>query len=316
VLVAAGHLAAVAPAVAVLTKGVLRAMFFTKLKVALGVVLVVAALGVSGVAYRPADAQPTQPPKRAEGKPQTELEALRRENELLKLNLEVVLEKVRAQEAELRSLRRAKATEERVRTEDEWSALKAQWFAGMRAREVAAERDRQTTTPAAMREVDAALKALREARDDAARQRVALQVQVWFVLDGDNRDAGRQGVVRDALVEGSAEDLPQAHRGFLLEFGDIDGGADRCAERFKQVFKQCWACGQPVRVFRQGNGTVQLFRLDHDGPGHESLLFHGLLNRCRVRGRVGQFNQPSERRGRGIRAEGALRFQGAEHLLG
>src|SRR5581483_7406648 len=34
-----------------------------------------------------------------------ELERLRRENELLKLNLEVVLEKVRAQEAELRTLK-------------------------------------------------------------------------------------------------------------------------------------------------------------------------------------------------------------------
>jgi hypothetical protein len=35
----------------------------------------------------------------------SEVEALRRENEFLKLNLEVVLEKVRAQEAELRALR-------------------------------------------------------------------------------------------------------------------------------------------------------------------------------------------------------------------
>src|SRR6185295_9024154 len=39
-------------------------------------------------------------------KPKNELEALRRENELLKLNLEVVLEKVRAQEAELQSVRK------------------------------------------------------------------------------------------------------------------------------------------------------------------------------------------------------------------
>src|SRR5262249_57363409 len=35
-----------------------------------------------------------------------ELEALRKENELLKLNLQVVLEKVRAQEAEVRGLRK------------------------------------------------------------------------------------------------------------------------------------------------------------------------------------------------------------------
>src|SRR5262249_30049449 len=43
--------------------------------------------------------------KPATGRPLTELEALRKENELLKLNLEVVLEKVRTQEAELRALR-------------------------------------------------------------------------------------------------------------------------------------------------------------------------------------------------------------------
>jgi RNA polymerase sigma factor (sigma-70 family) len=105
VFAAQGHLAAVSTPVAVLTKGVLRGMFLTKLKVVLGVVLVVAALGAGGVAYRTADAQTVQTPRRAEGKPRSELEALRRENELLRLNLEVVLEKVRAQEAELRALR-------------------------------------------------------------------------------------------------------------------------------------------------------------------------------------------------------------------
>jgi hypothetical protein len=111
VFAAAGHLAAVSTPVAVLTKGVLRGMFLTKLKVVLGVVLVVVALGAGGVAYRTADAQTVQPPRRAEGKPRSELEALRRENELLRLNLEVVLEKVRAQEAELRALRGRPAEE-------------------------------------------------------------------------------------------------------------------------------------------------------------------------------------------------------------
>jgi hypothetical protein len=102
---AVGHLAAVSPAVAILAQGVLRTMFLTKLKVVLGVVLAVVALGAGGVAYRSADAQTVTPAKRPAGKPQSELEALRRENELLKLNLEVVLEKVRAQENELRALR-------------------------------------------------------------------------------------------------------------------------------------------------------------------------------------------------------------------
>jgi RNA polymerase sigma factor (sigma-70 family) len=102
---AAGHLAAVAPAVAVLAQGVLRTMFLTKLKVVVGVALVVVALGAGGIAYRPADAQTVPPPRRAEGKPPSEVETLRKEVELLRLNLLLVLEKVRAQEAELSAFR-------------------------------------------------------------------------------------------------------------------------------------------------------------------------------------------------------------------
>ncbi len=105
VFAAAGHLAAVTPAVAVLTQGVLRTMFLTKLKLVLGVALAVVALGMGGVAYHSADAQTVAQTKRADGRPLSEVEALRRENELLRLNLLVVLEKVRAQEAQLSALR-------------------------------------------------------------------------------------------------------------------------------------------------------------------------------------------------------------------
>src|SRR5262249_51920201 len=93
VVVTGGHWAAVSTPVAVLTRGVLRAMFLTKLKVAVGVVLVVAALGAGGVAYRSAEAQTVQAPRKAEGKPLSEVEALRKEVELLRLNLLLVLEK-------------------------------------------------------------------------------------------------------------------------------------------------------------------------------------------------------------------------------
>ena len=156
--VAAGHLAAVSTPVAVLTRGVLRAMFLTKLKVVLGVVLVVVALGAGGVAYRTADAQTVQPPRRAEGKPQSEVEALRKEVELLRLNLLLVLEKVRAQEAELHDLRgkreaapsRPSQYENAVR--DYYRALNL-----------------PQADPA--QQAEAALKALREAKGDAARQR-------------------------------------------------------------------------------------------------------------------------------------------------
>jgi RNA polymerase sigma factor (sigma-70 family) len=103
--VAAGHLtAAPAPAV-VLMRGVLETMCITRLKLAVGTVMVLAALTASGFAYRagagPGTAQAAPP----EGKPPTELEALRKENELLKLNLQVVLEKLRAREAELNDLK-------------------------------------------------------------------------------------------------------------------------------------------------------------------------------------------------------------------
>jgi RNA polymerase sigma factor (sigma-70 family) len=104
-LVAAGQLAAVSTPAALLARGVLEAMFMAKLKLVVGAVMVLAALGAGGIAYR-AGAGPTEanaaPPAE---KPRSELETLRRENELLKLNLEVVLEKVRSLEADVRTLK-------------------------------------------------------------------------------------------------------------------------------------------------------------------------------------------------------------------
>jgi RNA polymerase sigma factor (sigma-70 family) len=105
VLVAAGEFTAISTTSAILMKGVLKSMLVTKLKLMVGAVMMVTVLGASGLVYR-ASGQPTpQGETRKDGKPQSELERLRHENELLKLNLEVVLEKVRAQEAELRGLR-------------------------------------------------------------------------------------------------------------------------------------------------------------------------------------------------------------------
>jgi RNA polymerase sigma factor (sigma-70 family) len=102
-LVAAGQVAgAPAPAV-VLMQGVLKTMFLTRLKLAVGTAMVVVALGAMGLVYRAGGASGAA--QAGPERPANELEALRKENELLKLNLQVVLEKVRAQEAELRSLR-------------------------------------------------------------------------------------------------------------------------------------------------------------------------------------------------------------------
>jgi RNA polymerase sigma factor (sigma-70 family) len=96
---ASGQLA-VSTAVAVLLKGALKTMLLTKLKATMAILLVVTALGASGLVYRASGQAAT-----AEKQPLSEVERLRRENELLKLNLDIVLEKVRAQDTELRGLR-------------------------------------------------------------------------------------------------------------------------------------------------------------------------------------------------------------------
>ncbi len=103
-LVAAGHAAAVSTTVVLLMKGVMKAMLMKKLRLVVGAVLVVVALSAVGLGFQTGNGSGSAQAAPAD-KPRNELEALRRENELLKLNLEVVLEKVRAQEAELRELR-------------------------------------------------------------------------------------------------------------------------------------------------------------------------------------------------------------------
>jgi RNA polymerase sigma factor (sigma-70 family) len=105
VLVAAGQATAVSMPAVLLMKEVMKAMLLKKLRLAVGAVIVVFALGAVGLGYQAAGgfgvAQAAPPDK-----PRNELEALRHENELLKLNLEVVLEKVRAQGNEIQSLRK------------------------------------------------------------------------------------------------------------------------------------------------------------------------------------------------------------------
>jgi RNA polymerase sigma factor (sigma-70 family) len=103
-LVAVGQGAGATPA-ALLMNEVLKVMLLTKLKFVMTAMMVAATLVTSSVVYRAAGQSAPSAPGSEVAKPRTELEALRRENALLKLNLEVVLEKVRAQEAELRAFR-------------------------------------------------------------------------------------------------------------------------------------------------------------------------------------------------------------------
>ena len=167
-LVAAGRLAAVSTPVNVLMRGVLKTMFLTKLKLTVGVALVAVAFGAGGLVYLagmgPEAAQAAGP----EGKPPTELEALRKENELLKLNLEVVLEKVRAQEAELHTLRgQAAATPGRYGVT--FADFDEDGHLDLYVRRHVTVQEAPDPAQAA----EAAIKALREARDPEAKRRAA-----------------------------------------------------------------------------------------------------------------------------------------------
>jgi hypothetical protein len=100
-LVAAGKTAGVATPAAVLMNEVLRAMLMTKLKVYVAVGVVAVLLGVGGVAFRAAGqdrvaGEPARAENRAEARPLTELELLRREVDILKLQVEVMQNDLRA----------------------------------------------------------------------------------------------------------------------------------------------------------------------------------------------------------------------------
>jgi RNA polymerase sigma factor (sigma-70 family) len=99
-LVAAGQTAGVATPAAVLMNEVLRAMLMTKLKIYGAVAVVAAMLGVGGLAFRASGQDRVPPPaeKRADtgGRSLTEVELLRREVDILKLQMEVVQAELRA----------------------------------------------------------------------------------------------------------------------------------------------------------------------------------------------------------------------------
>jgi len=107
-LVAAGQLTAVSTPAVALMKGVMKVMLLQKLRIMVGVVMVVAACAAVGFVCRPGDearAQQFAAPDKGDAKHPSELDALRKENELLKFNLKVLLEKAAAQEKELEGLR-------------------------------------------------------------------------------------------------------------------------------------------------------------------------------------------------------------------
>jgi hypothetical protein len=179
-------------------RGVLKAMFLAKLKATAVLLAAALVLGAGGVAFhagsRPAAASAAEagPGEKAPA----DAEALRQENELLKLNLRVVLEKVRAQEAEIKDLKsqaRAAAFQGAMpnwflsqgqldlNNLNSWGVVTGpsdtMWFNPHEARlQGEAWRRFIQASPAApdpLQEAEAALKALREARNREARQQAA-----------------------------------------------------------------------------------------------------------------------------------------------
>jgi RNA polymerase sigma factor (sigma-70 family) len=177
-LVAAGQVAAVSTTAVLLMKGVMKSMLLKKLRLVAGAVVVLLALGAVGVGYQAGGSGSAQaaPPDR----PVNEVEALRKENELLKLNLQVVLEKVRAQENEIRGLRKEVAAQDpkgKVLADfdsDGWADLYITNGTLLRPNKdgtFSVEPLPRDDLSGATKEAEAALKALREAKDKEGQRR-------------------------------------------------------------------------------------------------------------------------------------------------
>jgi RNA polymerase sigma factor (sigma-70 family) len=167
-LVAAGQLAAVSTPAVVLMKGVMKAMLLKKLRFAVAVVMVMMALGTVGLGYQKGGSGAAQaaPPDRS----LSELEALRKENELLKLNLQIVLEKVGAQESELRTLRGQAAASKGTGLGAAFLDIDKDGVVDI----IIAKRELQHDSLSdAAQEAENAVKALRAAKDKAGQRRAA-----------------------------------------------------------------------------------------------------------------------------------------------
>jgi len=174
---AAGRVTVSAP-VSLLIKGVFNLMFLKKLKLMLGIVMLVGVLGATGLAYR-AGAQAPPTDRLVPAKPPSELEALRKENELLRLNLLVVLEKVRSQEEELRAFRGKGSTAKETERADVFLNLrkfqptpKVDLFKNEYLRQYEKARKKAPTADT-VKMVEEALKALKASSDAEGQRRAA-----------------------------------------------------------------------------------------------------------------------------------------------
>jgi hypothetical protein len=168
----------------------MKAMLLKKLRLAVGAVMVLVALGAVGVGYQAgggSGAAQAAPPD----KPQNELEALRKENELLKLNLQVVLEKVQAQETELHAVRKDLAAAKAAPPAPPFAYNTVDWASplttcnnnALMGALILSDRTFNITpysalscqTPASdpLTDAEAAVKALREAKDKEGQRKAA-----------------------------------------------------------------------------------------------------------------------------------------------
>jgi RNA polymerase sigma factor (sigma-70 family) len=177
-LLAAGRAAGLTAPAAALMKEVLKTMFVAKLKLVAVAVVVATSLGVSGLAYRASGPAAAYAAPDADKGP-SELEALRHKVELLQTNLDVLLEKVRAQEAELKSLRaQAAASAAKVRAEHKLAVDVMDVYLSQVAEQMKKPGAGVGSGAAASSDPLAELEAALRARRGAADQEAARQAEV------------------------------------------------------------------------------------------------------------------------------------------
>jgi RNA polymerase sigma factor (sigma-70 family) len=232
VLMFGGEAAAAATtAAATLMQGVVKAMFMQKLKVAMAAVLVVAALG-GGLAYHaggPGAAHAGPPEAKADGKAPSELEALRRENELLRASLRLALDKIEMLEAQVRD-QKAAAEDHVRRAEKEAARLRELQGLMERARlqELEAARQAQAAARAAKLEADlrarlAEAEAARRAEVDRAKAErdnaLKADIEARAKADLEAKRAAEEKARADALAAEAAKRAAAKHLGALVDAG-------------------------------------------------------------------------------------------------
>ncbi|HEV3238638.1 MAG TPA: sigma-70 family RNA polymerase sigma factor [Gemmataceae bacterium] len=185
-LVAAGQYVGVSISAVGLMKGAMKTMFLAKLKTVIGTGIVAVMLGVGGLIYN-AELVPGGAQAADGANPKSELEKLRKENELLKMNLQVTLEKIIAQEEELKRLR-GQSEKARVNLRDNVH-FENKLFDSIDVVPVLQERIHLNTSIVPMdftpvwdqkdksAEVEAAIKAWQGAKDQASRDKALEQLE-------------------------------------------------------------------------------------------------------------------------------------------